>query len=123
EVQGAIQAEGAARTVAGCELLAEIGQGGMGLVYKARRSDGRLVAVKLVRPELAGKREVRKRFLTEAKAVAALDHPNIVRVYDAGESDAGLYLVMELVEGGSLETALGAGPLPVAAAVRLLIPA
>ncbi|MFL5341280.1 MAG: protein kinase domain-containing protein [Gemmataceae bacterium] len=124
EVHGLIQEEGQGTcpTVAGYELLEEIGHGGMGLVYKAQRqSDGAGSAVKVVRPELAGRRDVRKRFLTEAAAVAALDHPNIVRVYEAGECAAGLFLAMELVEGPSLETALRQGPLPTRKAVPLLI--
>ena len=123
EVHGAIQTEGAGTrpVVAGYELLEEIGQGGMGLVYRARRRcDGGLTAVKLVRPELAGKREVRKRFLTEARAVTALDHPNIVKVLEVGESAAGLFLVMELVDGISLDAALRPGPLTIAEAVRLI---
>ena len=90
------------------EILAPLGTGGMGEVYRAR--DTRLdreVALKIVPTELAT-----ARFATEAKAVAALTHPNIVNVFDVG-SDQGLsYMAMELLEGESLRSLLATGPLP-----------
>jgi len=82
------------------EILAPIGAGGMGEVYRAH--DTRLerdVALKILPPELAGDLSRRARFEREARAVAALNHPNIVAVYDVGEG----YMVSELVHGDTLD--------------------
>ena len=90
------------RLVAGYELLGELGQGGMGVVYLARQVQlGRLVALKMIRSALADREEL-LRFRTEAEAVARLQHPNIVQIFDVGEHQGRLYLALELVEGGSL---------------------
>jgi serine/threonine-protein kinase len=89
----------------GCyELLAKIGEGGMGLVYKARHAtNGRLVALKLLDHELARDKEFITRFLREARNVAKLKrHDNIVEAYDFGESDGKYYFAMEFVDGRSL---------------------
>ena len=86
------------------EILEIIGEGGMALVYKARdtRLD-RLVAVKIMREEMAADEEVRRRFVAESHAVAMLSNPNIVAVYDVSHSDAMEYIVMELVDGITLK--------------------
>ena len=86
------------------EILELIGEGGMALVYKARdtRLD-RLVAVKIMREEMAADEEVRRRFVAESHAVAMLSNPNIVAVYDVSHSDAMEYIVMELVDGITLK--------------------
>jgi serine/threonine-protein kinase len=87
------------------ELVEEVGEGGMATVYRARdRELRRDVAVKVLFPHLSRRPEVVRRFHREARAAAALDHPNILRVYDVGgaEGDDPPYIVMELVRGRSL---------------------
>lgn len=85
------------------EILEVIGTGGMAVVYKAMcHRLNRYVAVKILRDELANDEEFRKRFQTEAQAVAMLSHPNIVSVYDVSHSDGVEYIVMELIEGVTL---------------------
>ena len=85
------------------EILAMIGSGGMGEVYRAR--DARLrreVAVKILPPEVATDPVRRQRFEFEARTVAALNHPNIVAIYDVGVEDGVSYIVSELIEGQPL---------------------
>jgi non-specific serine/threonine protein kinase len=98
-------------------ILRELGQGGMGVVYAARDEDlGRDVAVKTISEAFADETS-RKRFRREARAAAALNHPNTCQVYEIGETDGILFIVMELLEGESLSERLERGPLPVAQAV------
>jgi eukaryotic-like serine/threonine-protein kinase len=85
------------------EIVASLGAGGMGEVYKARDTRlARFVAIKILPPEVSGNSDRQRRFEQEARAVAALNHPNIVAVYDVGVQDGVAYLVQELVEGESL---------------------
>jgi ankyrin repeat protein len=94
------------------EIGALLGRGGMGFVYGARqRSLDRRVALKLVRVERAFP-ERRERFESEVQALARLNHPHIVALFDVGERDGWLYLLMELIEGEDLECRLRRGPLP-----------
>jgi serine/threonine protein kinase len=89
------------------ELVAELGRGGMGVVYKAwQKSLERSVAVKLLLAEHSSNPQLLARFLAEARAAASLTHPNIVSVYQVGECIAGPYFVMELIDGPSLESLL-----------------
>ncbi|HEY5547158.1 MAG TPA: protein kinase [Gemmatimonadaceae bacterium] len=89
------------------ELDREIGRGGMGIVYKARdRRLKRLVAIKVLPPELAFRSEIRTRFLREAETAAQLSHPNIVPIYSVDERDGIVYFVMALVEGENLAVRL-----------------
>ncbi|HEX9160855.1 MAG TPA: protein kinase [Thermoanaerobaculia bacterium] len=89
------------------EILAPISAGGMGEVYRARDTKvGRIVALKLISPQLASDAEFRLRFEREVKAISALNHPHICAVYDAGPD----YLVMEYCEGKTLATRLAVGP-------------
>src|SRR5207302_8964427 len=84
-------------------ILAPIGAGGMGEVYRGR--DPRLnreVAIKVLPPSVAQDPERLARFFQEAQAIGCLNHPNIVAVYDVGESDGTTYLVTELLEGETL---------------------
>ncbi len=87
----------------GCELLEEIGQGGMGLIYKARQiSLDRIVAVKILAEHLAHNPSFVERFQREARAIAKINHPNILAVYDVGNQDGRHFMLMELIDGGNL---------------------
>ncbi|MGA3238754.1 MAG: protein kinase [Bryobacteraceae bacterium] len=89
------------------------GVGGMGEVYRARDLRlNRTVALKILPPQVAADAGRRARFEQEAHAASALNHPNIVAVYDIGEQDRMAYMVSELIEGESLRDSLRRGPLP-----------
>jgi serine/threonine protein kinase len=93
------------------EILSQIGAGGMGEVYRARDTRlGRDVALKIVPPEMASDPSRRQRFELEARAVAALNHPNIVSVYDVGFEDGAAFMVSELVRGETLRSVIQRGP-------------
>jgi serine/threonine protein kinase len=100
---------------------ARLGRGGMGIVFRARHdADGRTVALKVLREELGADDGFRQRLAHEARAAAAVDHPNLAPVLEAGEDGGRLYLAMRYVEGRSLAVALAdGGPLPVPDLVRL----
>jgi tRNA A-37 threonylcarbamoyl transferase component Bud32 len=104
------------------EVLSPLGAGGMGEVYKARdtRLD-RFVAVKVLPEHLAKHPESMARFEREAKAVAALSHPNITGIFDIGQTEHTTYVAMELLEGESLRTRLEHGPLTPRKATELAI--
>ncbi|HKF80641.1 MAG TPA: serine/threonine-protein kinase [Thermoleophilaceae bacterium] len=86
--------------VAGCRIEEVIGRGGMGVVYRAtQESLRRRVAVKLIAPEVAGNPDFRERFKRESLLAASIEHPNVIPVYDAGETEDLLYLVMRFIEG------------------------
>jgi serine/threonine protein kinase/Tol biopolymer transport system component len=101
------------------EILAPVGAGGMGEVYKARdtRLD-RSVAIKVLSPRLSSSPEVRQRFEREAKTVSQLSHPHICALYDVGREGDTEYLVMELLEGETLTERLAKGPLPLDQTLR-----
>ena len=87
------------------EIVAPIGAGGMGEVYKARDLRlNRFVAIKVLPPDTFADDDRNQRFLQEARAASALNHPNIVSVFDIGSEAGATYLVMELVDGSSLDT-------------------
>ena len=91
-------------------ILEKLGVGGMGAVYRAhQRSVDREVAIKVIHPKLSGDRSAVKRFLREARLASRLSQPNIVNVYDFGQSETVLYLVMELLRGHTLAAELGQG--------------
>lgn len=102
----------------GYELLGVLGHGGMGVVYKAVQTRlKRVVALKVVLGGGHAGQELLARFRAEAEAVAALQHPNVVQVFDAGEAGGPPYLAMEFAPGGSLKDKLKGVPLPVVEAV------
>src|SRR5262245_52927914 len=101
------------RTLGPYRLESAIGAGGMGQVYRANDSRlHRTVAIKVLAPSLAHDPQFRARFDREAKAIAALNHPHILSLYDIGSSDGIDYLVMEYVEGETLSARLERGALP-----------
>src|SRR5438270_10765022 len=94
-------------------VQAELGRGGMAVVYRGlQESLNRPVAIKVLPSEFASTPELRRRFHREAEALAALSHPNIVQVIERGEHDAVVYFVMEFVDGGSLKDLLEKAEMP-----------
>jgi eukaryotic-like serine/threonine-protein kinase len=109
------------RRIGDYELLQELGRGGMGVVYKARDLKlNRLVALKMIRAGGHASDADLQRFLAEAQAVARLDHPYIVPIFEIGATDGLPFFAMALVEGGSLKQCLIDGPVPARVAARLL---
>jgi serine/threonine-protein kinase len=103
------------------EILGELGKGGMGVVYKARQAKlGRVVALKAIRSAGLADADERARFEAEARAVAKLQHPNIVQVFDVGEHHGLPFFSMEYCPGGSLAQKLAGTPLPAVEAARLV---
>src|SRR5579859_6766752 len=100
--------------VAGYRVERPLGRGGMAEVYLARdeRLD-RLVALKILAPALAADEGFRARFIRESRAAAAVDHPHIIPVFEAGEAGGVLFIAMRYVRGGDVRSLVtGAGPLP-----------
>ena len=102
-------------------LLREIGRGGMGVVYLAQDTRlGRYVALKALPPYLGVGQEAKQRFVAEARAVSALDHPNIATLYEIDETAEGqLYMAFAYYEGETLDACIARGPLPPNEAVRV----
>jgi len=103
-------------------LEARLGEGGMGVVYRARHVlIERVVALKLIRPDLRGETHLRAWMLREARAANRVDHAHIIDIHDIGETEDGeLYLVMEYLVGTALATELARGPMPLARGVDIL---
>lgn len=112
-----------ARLIGDFEIIEPIGEGGMGIVYKARqRSLNRIVALKLIKSGITANTEELRRFQTEAEAAAKLNHPNILPVYEFGRhGDSTLYIAMPFIQGKTLREKLGSHTMaPQAAATMLL---
>src|SRR2546423_9043258 len=104
---------GVGSTLAGCRIEAVAGRGGMAVVYRATQEAlQRQVALKVIAPEYARDDEFRARFKRETVIAASIDHPNAIPVYEAGERDGVLYLMMRYVDGTDLRELLDReGPL------------
>jgi flagellar motility protein MotE (MotC chaperone) len=114
----------AGSVVAGYRLEAQVGAGGMAVVFRARDERlGRLVALKILPPALAADAAFRRRFIAEARAAAAVDDPYIIPVYEAGEADGVLFIAMRFVRGGDLRLVLDReGALPPERVVGFISP-
>lgn len=108
--------------IAGYELQEVIGRGGMGVVYRATQlALGRVVAIKLIATERAGDPVFRERFEIESRIAAAIEHANVIPVYETGEDDGLLFIAMRLVEGCDLDRLIArTGPLTPERAVRMI---
>ena len=110
--------------MAGYRLEAQVGAGGMAVVFRARDERlGRLVALKILAPALAADAAFRRRFIAESRAAAAVDDPHIIPVYEAGEAGGVLFIAMRFVAGGDLRRVLEReGALPPARAAAFISP-
>ena len=108
------------RTISHYRIECELGKGGMGIVYRAH--DDRLrrnVALKILPSEIASRAERRARVLAEARAAASLNHPGITTIYEVGEEDGQVFIVMELVSGKTLRALSSDGPMEPKALARV----
>ncbi|MGQ0720933.1 MAG: bifunctional serine/threonine-protein kinase/formylglycine-generating enzyme family protein [Candidatus Eiseniibacteriota bacterium] len=110
-------------TVGRFEITDKLGEGGMGVLYRARDPRlGRTVAIKLLRPDAVAESQRTQRLVQEARTLSSLNHPNIVTVYDVGEDDSrGTWIAMECLDGESLRERVARGPLPLAEALRIAV--
>jgi serine/threonine-protein kinase len=115
---------GSGSRVAGYQLEEQVGAGGMAVVYRARDERlGRLVALKIMAPAMAADAMFRQRFTRESRAAAAVDHPHIIPVYEAGEAGGVLFIAMRFVSGGDVGSLLRReGPLQSARAASIISP-
>ncbi len=103
------------------EIIEQVGTGGMGVVYKAKQKQlDRLVAVKLVRPDLCGDPAFAERFTREARAMARLSHPAIINVFDFGQRENFYFFIMEFVDGANLRQLVRSGELDSKAALTVV---
>jgi serine/threonine-protein kinase len=107
--------------IAGHEIMGILGEGGMGIVYKARHVRlNRVVALKMIRPGVGARSTIVERFEAEARAVAAISHPNIVRIFEIGEHEGFPYFSLEFLAGGNLHAKIGGKPKPAGEAARIV---
>ncbi len=109
------------RTITHYRILQKLGQGGMGVVYQAEDLKlGRTVALKFLAPHVSLSPEHRARFVREAKALAAIDHPNICTVHEIDEAHGQVFFAMSFVDGPTLKERITAGPLELDEALRIM---
>src|SRR5215469_15894285 len=110
------------RTVSHYTIEEKLGEGGMGVVYKARDARlGRFVALKILPPDKVADPERKRRFMQEAKAASALNHPNIITIYDIDQADGIDFIAMEYVEGKTLDHLAGRKGLPLHEVLRYAV--
>ncbi|MCH8287338.1 protein kinase, partial [candidate division KSB1 bacterium] len=109
-------------TISHYRILEKLGEGGMGIVYKAEDTKlKRTVALKFLKPEILGNADQKSRFIKEAQAAAALNHPNICTVYEIDEYEGRTFIAMEYIEGQSLKEKIEFGPLKQKSAIKIAI--
>src|SRR6476659_5969174 len=110
------------RTILHYQIVETLGRGGMGVVYKATDTHlDRFVAIKVLPPEKVADLERMRRFVQEAKAASALNHPNIVHVYDIAETDGVPFIAMEYVDGKPRDQLIGRKGMHVAEVLRYIV--
>ena len=110
------------QTISHYKITEKLGEGGMGVVYKAEDTLlDRPVALKFLAPHLVSDKEIRKRFEREAKAAAALNHPNVCTVHEIAEVNGRTFIAMAFIEGEPLEKRIEAGPLKLKDALDIAI--
>jgi serine/threonine protein kinase len=122
EISSAVFSTAPGRQIAGYQIEKELGRGGMAIVYRARDINlGRIVALKILAPQLASDDSFRQRFIQESRAAAAVDHPHIIPVFEAGKADGELFIAMRYVSTGDVRTLLDTdGQLPVERAATIV---
>src|SRR3989441_12747626 len=112
------------QTISHYRIESELGRGGMGVVYKALDTHlDRPVAIKVLPPEKVADAERKRRFVQEAKAASALNHPNIVHIYDIAEIDGIQFIAMEFVPGKTLDQMIGRKGLRLSEALKCAVQA
>jgi len=110
------------QTISHYKILEKLGEGGMGVVYKAEDTKlKRTVALKFLSPQAVGTDDDKTRFIHEAQAAAALNHPNICTVHEIDEHEGQSFIAMEFVEGKSLKAKIESGPLQLDEAVEFAV--